>query len=83
MELDEIIRDYPLETGKHKAAMALALLRVSARDKFQQTLLTLDTENTEKPETERQDQKVIFNMALTEVGRKPKDKTKKSFLIWP
>ena len=50
--------------------MALALLKGSARDKFQQTLLTLDTtENTEKPETDRQDQKVIFNMALTEVGK--------------
>ena len=69
IELDEIIRDYPLETGKHKATMALALLKGSARDKFQQTLLTLDTESTEKPEIDRQDQKVNFNMALTEVGK--------------
>ena len=49
--------------------MALALLKGSARDKFQQTLLTLDTENTEKLETGSQDQNVIFNMALTEVGK--------------
>jgi hypothetical protein len=69
IELDEIICDYPLESGEHKAAMALALLKGSARDKFQQTLLTLDTENTEKPEDERKDRKVIFNMALTEVGK--------------
>ena len=40
IELKEIIRDFPLETGKHKASMALALLKGSARDKFQQTLLT-------------------------------------------
>ena len=44
IELEEIIRDYPLETGEHKASMALALLKGSARDKFQQMLLTLDTE---------------------------------------
>ena len=69
IELDKIIRDYPLETGKHKAAMALALLKGSARDKFQQTLLTLDTENTEKPEAKRKDRKVIFTVALTEVGK--------------
>ena len=70
IELDEIIRDYPLlETGENKAAMALALLKGSARDKFQQTLLTLDTENTGLPEAERKDRKVIFNMALTEVGK--------------
>ena len=53
IELEGIIRDFPLETGKHKASMALALLKGSARDKFQQTLLTLDTENTAKPEEQR------------------------------
>ena len=53
VELEEIIHDFPLETGKHKASMALALLKGSARDKFQQTLLTLDTENTAKPEEQR------------------------------
>ena len=36
IELDDIIRDYPLKTGNHKTAMALALLKGSARDKFQQ-----------------------------------------------
>ena len=35
IELDEVIRDYPLESGDHKTAMALALLKGSARDKFQ------------------------------------------------
>ena len=69
IELDEIIRDYPLETGKHKASMPLALLKGSARDKFQQTLLTLDTENTEKPEEQRQNGNVIFEMTLLEVGK--------------
>ena len=69
IELDEIIRDYPLESGEHKAAMALALLKGSEKDKFQQTLLTLDTENTGLPEAERKDRKVIFDMAWIEVGK--------------
>ena len=69
IELDEIIRDYPLEYGEHKAAMALALLKGSARDKFQQTILTLDTENIALPGAERKDRKVLFNMALIEVGK--------------
>ena len=69
IELDKIIRDYPLETGEHKAAMALALLNGSARDKFQQTILTLDTENIALPEADRKDRKVLFNMALIEVGK--------------
>ena len=47
IELENVIRDYLLETGEHKASMALALLKGSARDKFQQTLWTLDTEDTE------------------------------------
>ena len=49
--------------------MALALLKGSAREKFQQTLLTLDTENQALPEAERKDRKVIFEMALLEVGK--------------
>ena len=53
IELEEIIRDFPLETGKHKASIALALLKGSARDKFQQTMLTLDMENTAKPEEQK------------------------------
>jgi hypothetical protein len=69
IELEDIIRDYPLETGEHKASMALALLKGSARDKFQQTLLTLDTENTEKPTDERKDRNEIFQMTLLEVGK--------------
>jgi hypothetical protein len=43
IELKEVIRDYPLESGKQKASMALALLRGSARVKFQQMLRELDT----------------------------------------
>ena len=46
--------------------MSLALLKDSARDKFQQTLLTLDTE---KPEEDRVDKNVIFKMTLVKVGK--------------
>ena len=60
IELDEIIRDYPLKTDDHKSVMALVLLKGSARDKFQQTLLTLDTENAEKPEEDQKDRHDIF-----------------------
>ena len=49
--------------------MAMALLKGSARDKFQQTLLTLYTEDTEKPEDERKDKNEIFQMTLLEVGK--------------
>jgi hypothetical protein len=49
IELKEVIRDYPLKSGKQKASMALALLKGSARDKFQQTLCELDTENAARP----------------------------------
>ena len=69
IELDEIIRDYPLESGNNKTAMALALLKGSARDKFQQTILTPDTDNKELPEEERKDRKVLFDIALHEVGK--------------
>ena len=69
IELEEIIRDYPLETGEHKASMALALLKGSARDKFQQTLLTLDTENNGRPEEQKKSRNEIFNMTLLEVGK--------------
>ena len=55
IDFDEIIRDYPLKSGDNKTAMALALLKGSARDKFQQTRLTLDTDNKELPEEERKD----------------------------
>ena len=69
IELDEIIRDYPLESGDHKSAMALALMKGSARDKFQQTLLTLNNENAEKPVAERTDRNVVFDTTLIEVGK--------------
>ena len=69
IELDEIIRDYPLESGDHKTAMALALLKGSARDKFQQTILTLDMDNNALPEEERKDRKVLFDIVLHEVGK--------------
>ena len=50
IELEEVIRDYPLESGKHKLSMALALLKGSARDKYQQTWHRLvDTENVASP----------------------------------
>ena len=69
IELEEIIRDFPIETGKHKASMALALLKGNARDEFQQTLLTLDTENTAKSEEQRKTRNKIFEMTLLEVGK--------------
>jgi hypothetical protein len=49
--------------------MALALLKASARDKFQQTRLTLDTENEEKLAEEKKDRKVILEMTHQEVGK--------------
>jgi hypothetical protein len=48
--------------------MALALLKGSAREKFQQTLLTLDKENTQKPEKQQKTRNEIFKMTLVEVG---------------
>ena len=69
IELEEMIRDFPFETGEHKSSMALALLKGSARDKFQQTLLTIDTENTAKPEEQRKTRNKIFKMTLIEVGK--------------
>ena len=69
IELDDIIRDYPRKSGNNKTAMALALLKGSARDKFQQTILTLDTDNKELPEEERKDRNVLFDIALHEVGK--------------
>ena len=71
IELEEIIRDFKLKTGKHKASMALALLKgSSARDKFQQIPLTLDsTENTQKPEEHRKTRNENFEMTLLEVGK--------------
>ena len=49
--------------------MALALHKGSARDKFQKTLLTLDTENNAHPEEQKKSRKEIFNMTLLEVGK--------------
>jgi hypothetical protein len=49
IEFEEVIHDDPLESGDQKASMALALLKGSARDKFQQTLRELDTENAARP----------------------------------
>ena len=69
IELDDIIRDYPLKTGDHKTAMALALLKGNARDKFQQTILTLDTSNKELPKEDQKDRNVLFDIALHEVGK--------------
>ena len=54
--------------------MALALLKGSARDKFQQTILTLDTDKKELPEEERKDRKVLFDIALHEVGQYEKER---------
>ena len=48
--------------------MALALLKGSARDKFQQTILTLDTDNKELPD-KKIERRVLFDIALHEVGK--------------
>ena len=49
--------------------MALALLKGSARDKFQQTILILDTDNKKLPEEDQKDRNVLFEIALHEVGK--------------
>ena len=49
IELKEGTCDYPLESGKQKVYRAVALLIDSARDKFQQTLRKLKTENAASP----------------------------------
>ena len=53
IELEEVNCDYLLESGEQKASIALALLKRSARDKFQQTLRRLDTENAASPAQQR------------------------------
>jgi len=60
IELEEVIRDYPLESGEQKASMALALLKGIARDKFQQTLRELDTENAARPHNRERLQRSFF-----------------------
>jgi hypothetical protein len=60
IELEEVIRDYPLESGEQKASLALALLKGSARDKFQQTLRELDTENAARPAQQRKTPDELF-----------------------
>ena len=69
IELEEVIRDYPLESGKQKASMALALLKGSARDKFQQTLRELDTENAARPARQKKTPDELFQMVMNEVGK--------------
>ncbi|KAI2503691.1 hypothetical protein MHU86_10751 [Fragilaria crotonensis] len=69
IELEEVIRDYPLESGEQKASMALALLKGSARDKFQQTWRRLDTENVAGPARQRKTPNEIFQLVMTEVGK--------------
>jgi hypothetical protein len=68
IELKEVIRDYPLESGEQKASMALALLKGSARDKFQQTLRELDTENAARPARQKKTPDELFQMVMNEVG---------------
>jgi hypothetical protein len=65
----EVIRDYPLKSGKQKASMALALLKGSARDKFQQTLRELDTENAARPAQQRKTPDDLFQMVMNKVGK--------------
>jgi hypothetical protein len=49
--------------------MALALLKGSARDKFQQMLREHDTENTARPARQRKTQDEHFQMVMNQVGK--------------
>jgi hypothetical protein len=69
IELEEVIRDYPLESGEQKASMALALLKGSARDKFQQTLREIDAENAARPARQKKTPEELFQMVMHEVGK--------------
>jgi hypothetical protein len=69
IELEEVIRDYALESCEQKAAMVLALLKGSARDKFQQTLRELDTENAARPARQKETPDELFQMFMNEVGK--------------
>ena len=69
IELEEVIRDYPLESSKQKASMSLALLKGSAWDKFQQTLRELDTENAACPARQRKTPDELFQMVMDKVGK--------------
>jgi hypothetical protein len=70
IELKEVICDYPLKSGKQKASMALALRKGrSARDKFQQTLRELDTENATCPARQRKTSDELFQMVMNKVGK--------------
>ncbi|KAI2509232.1 hypothetical protein MHU86_5120 [Fragilaria crotonensis] len=81
IELEEVIRDYPLESGEQKASMALALLKGSARDKFQQTWRRLDTENVAGPARQRKTPNEIFQLVMTEVGKAEPSKLSDDDLI--
>jgi hypothetical protein len=69
IELKEVISDYPLKSGKLKASMALALLKGSAREKFQQTLRELDTKNAARPARQRKTGDEVFQMVMDEVRK--------------
>ena len=70
IELEEVIRDYPLKSGEQKASMALALLKGSARDKFQQTLRRLlESENRASPAQQKKTPDKLFQMTMEEVGK--------------
>ena len=69
IELKEVIRDYPLESGKQKVSMALALLKGSARDKFQQSWCRLDTENVAGPARQRKTPDELFQLVMAEFGK--------------
>ena len=70
IELEDVIRDYPLESGKQKASMALALLlKGNARDIFQQRLRRLKMENTASPARQKKTPDEHFQLAMAEVGK--------------
>jgi hypothetical protein len=49
--------------------MAVALFKDSARDKFQQTMRRLETENAASPPQQKKTSDKLFQMTMAEVGK--------------
>jgi len=67
MELQEVIRDFPLTDGNQKIAMAIALLKGRAREKVQHTHIRLLAENDKS--NLQKDSDTLFNDTISEVGQ--------------
>jgi hypothetical protein len=69
IDFEEVIRDYPHESGEQKASLAFALLSGSAKDKFQQRLCRLETEYAASPAQQKKTPDELFQITLVEVGK--------------